>query len=103
MNFLPKYKRKNFLKDDCYLGYTIRDNHIYLGCNLDLKLTGNVCFNKFIAIVNHIQTSLSPILYNCSLEYKKNLWQVFIQEGLPDSTPSHEMLPQKIFKPKYVA
>jgi hypothetical protein len=50
----------------------------YLGYILDQKLNGKKCTQKFAEKMNHIRLTLGPLLSNCSLEYKKNIWQVFI-------------------------
>ena len=88
---MPKNKKTAILPKGFgeFLGYPIKKGYKYLGCILDQKLNGKKCFKKSTDKINHIKATLSPMLSNCTLEYRKNIWQIFIQPLCDFVTPYH--------------
>jgi len=60
------------------MDYPIVAEYKYLGTFLDQKLTPNPQINHIQKKTYFLRSKLSPILYNASLDFRKNLWQTFV-------------------------
>jgi len=79
VEFLPRKSKKTFLKSgDSFLNYPIVDKYKYLGCWLSSKLSLTEHTNHISKKLGFIRSKLSPILHHSSLEFRKNMWQMFI-------------------------
>ena len=79
LEFKNRYMKKSVLTvDDDLQGYPIAGKYKYLGTWFYQKLT----FDDQIEHINKktyfIRSRLSPSLYNASLDFRKNLWQIFV-------------------------
>jgi len=79
MEFIHRKKKITNLKvGDKLMNYPIVSQYKYLGSWLNQKLTVNSQLEHIIKKTNYIRHRLTPTLYNSSLDFRKNLWQVFI-------------------------
>lgn len=58
--------------------YPVVDKYRYLGTWFTQKLTIDEQMKHFIKKTYFIRSRLTPIMYNASLELRKNLWQIFV-------------------------
>ena len=78
MEFRHRRKRKTEINVDTYKDYPVIDKYKYLGTWFSNKLE-LVPQTQFIEKkVYFMRQKLSPCLHNASLEFRKNLWQVFV-------------------------
>src|SRR5688572_20539823 len=67
------------------MGYPIVNQYKYLGTWLNEKLTLNTQIKHIRKKTNFIRSRLSPALYNASLDFRRNMWQIFV-------LPSYEFI-----------
>jgi hypothetical protein len=58
--------------------YPIVSQYKYLGTWFNQKLTMDTQIGYIIKKTNFIRSRLVPALYNATLDFRKNLWQIFI-------------------------
>jgi hypothetical protein len=79
LEFVHRYKRTTTLTiGDTLHGYPIVSQYKYLGTWLNQKLTIDTQIEHIIRKTNFIRSRLTPSLYNATLDFRKNLWQIFI-------------------------
>ena len=60
------------------MNYPIVDRYKYLGTWFNQKLNLDIHLQHINKKANFIRLKLIPIIYNTSLDLRKNLWQIFI-------------------------
>lgn len=79
LEFVKRRAGKTLLTVGNHLrGYPIVKNYKYLGTLLSQKLELEPQMQFIKKKVNFMKFKLNPMLYNASLELRKNLWQVFV-------------------------
>ena len=79
MEFIHRSKKATVLKvGQDLMGYPIVNQYKYLGTWLDQKLTMDTQLQHINKKAYFIRHRLSPTLYNSSLDFRRNLWQVFV-------------------------
>ncbi len=79
LEFIHRSKRVTVLKVGAiFEGYPIVDEYKYLGTWFNQKLTLSTQLQHILKNTYFIRNRLSPVLYNASLDLRKNLWQVFV-------------------------
>lgn len=88
MEFIHRKKRVTALKiGDTFMKYPIVSEYKYLGTWFNQKLTLDTQIHHILKRTYFIRSRLSPTFYTASLDFRKNLWQIFV-------LPMHEyMLP----------
>jgi hypothetical protein len=67
------------------MGYPVVSQYKYLGTWLNERLTLDTQIAHIVKKSNFIRSRLSPSLYNASLDFRRNMWQIFI-------LPSYEFI-----------
>ena len=79
LEFQQRRKKKTILKiGDTFMGYPIVNKYKYLGTWLDQKLTLDTQLQHIQKRTYAIRSRLTPTLYGASLDFRKNLWQIFV-------------------------
>ena len=79
LEFIPRRKKLTHFKiGENFMGYPIVNHYKYLGTHLNQKLNLGIHLQYINKKSNFIRSKLIPILYNSSLDLRKNLWQIFI-------------------------
>ena len=79
LEFIHRRARKTVLKVGGEVnGYPVVDKYKYLGTWLNQKLTLDDQMEHIVKKTYYIRSKLSPSLYNASLDFRKNLWQIFV-------------------------
>ena len=79
MEFIHRHqKTTNLQVSGTLMGYPIVNQYKYLGTWLNQKLTVDTQLHHIAKKTDFIRHRLSPTLYNASLDFRRNLWQVFI-------------------------
>ena len=79
MEFIHKKERVTTLKiGDTFMEYPIVNQYKYLGTWFNQKLTLDTQIQHILEKTYFIRSRLSPTLYTASLDFRKNLWQIFV-------------------------
>ena len=79
MEFIQRKKRATTLKiGDTFMEYPIVNQYKYLGTWFNQKLTLDTQIQHILEKTYFIRSKLSPTLYTASLDFRKNLWQIFV-------------------------
>ena len=79
LEFCGRRSKKSVLNTDETLnGFPIVESYKYLGTWLNKKLTLADQIKQILNKTYFIRNRLSPALYNASLDFRKNLWQIFV-------------------------
>ena len=79
MEFVHRKKKITNLKvGDTFMNYPIVEQYKYLGTWLNQKLTVDTQLQHINKKSQFIRYRLSPTLYNATLDFRRNLWQIFI-------------------------
>ena len=79
IEFRHRRNRKTVLETgQTFREYPILDKYKYLGTWLSNKIELDPQLQFINNKVNFMKSKLNPCLYNASLEFRKNLWQVFV-------------------------
>ena len=72
-------KKFQLTVNETFMEYPIVSQYKYLGTWLNQKLTLDTQVEYVMKSAEAIRRKLSPVIYHTSLDFRKNLWQVFIQ------------------------
>lgn len=79
LEFMHRRKKVTSLTvGETFLGYPVVEKYKYLGTWLNQKLTLDTHLTHIQQKTFFIRKRLSPTLYNASLDFRKNLWQIFV-------------------------
>lgn len=93
IEFIHRRKRTTQLTTgELFMNYPIVTEYKYLGTWLDQKLSLKAQIKHIQKKTYFIRSRLSPTLYNASLDFRKNLWQIFVLPMYEFLTPlyAHE-------------
>jgi len=79
VEFLPRMAKSEFLSAKTILDVPIEKKYKYLGLWLNQKLNLDDQTVHIKKKCDFIKTKLGPVLQLCSLEYRRNLWEIFIK------------------------
>jgi len=79
LEFTPRLAKKLFIRSETVLGIPVVSKYKYLGLWLNRKLTLDDQLAHIRRKANFIALKLSPLLHKVSLDYRKNLWEIFVK------------------------
>ena len=82
-----KSKKQTLTIDEYFMEYPIVNQYKYLGTWLNQKLTLDTQIQHITKKVNFIRSKLSPSTYHATLDFRKNLWQIFVQPLIEFTLP----------------